>query len=139
MGATHCINSSTSDPEKAIQEALNVQELDVFIDNTGLPAIIELGYTLTQRQGRVVLVGVPRRGNAVNLYSLPLHFGKQIIGSHGGETRPQYDIPRYLRMQEQGKLHLEELVSEHYSLAQINRAISAMRDGSTAGRVMIRF
>ena len=139
MGATHCINSSTSDPEKAIQEALNVQELDVFIDNTGLPAIIELGYTLTQRQGRVVLVGVPRRGNAVNLYSLPLHFGKQIIGSHGGETRPQYDIPRYLRMQEQGKLNLEELVSEHYSLAQINRAISAMRDGSTAGRVMIRF
>ena len=42
-------------------------------------------------------------------------------------------------MQEQGKLNLEELVSEHYLLAQINRAISAMRDGSTAGRVMIRF
>ena len=52
---------------------------------------------------------------------------------------PQHDIPRYLRLQEQGKLHLEQLVSNHYSLEQINSAITAMRDGATAGRVMIRF
>ena len=83
MGATHCINSNSNDPAQAIQKALSGQMLDVFIDNTGLPAIIELGYELTHRQGRVVLVGVPRRGNTVNLYSLPLHFGKQLTGSHG--------------------------------------------------------
>jgi Zn-dependent alcohol dehydrogenase len=139
MGATHCINSSTSDPEQAIKEALSSQALNVFIDNTGVPAIIELGYELSDRQGRVVLVGVPRRGNTVNLYSLPLHFGKQLIGSHGGEILPQYDIPRYLRLQERGKLQLEQLVSAHYSLEKINDAINAMRDGATAGRVMIRF
>ena len=113
--------------------------LDVFIDNTGVPAIIELGYTLTHREGRVVLVGVPRRGNTVNLYSLPLHFGKQLIGSQGGEALPQHDIPRYLRLQERGKLQLEQLVSAHYALEEINVAINAMRDGATAGRVMIRF
>ena len=111
----------------------------MFIDNTGVPAIIELGYELSHHQGRIVLVGVPRHGNTVNLYSLPLHFGKQLIGSHGGEIMPQYDIPRYLRLQEKGKLHLEQLVSNHYSLEQINSAITAMRDGATAGRVMIRF
>ena len=32
---------------------------------------------------RVVLVGVPRQGNTVNLYSLPLHFGKQLIEQGG--------------------------------------------------------
>ncbi len=139
MGATHCINSTTSDPGQAIREVLGDQFLDVFIDNTGVPAIIELGYELSHHQGRIVLVGVPRHGNTVNLYSLPLHFGKQLIGSHGGEIMPQYDIPRYLRLQEKGKLHLEQLVSNHYSLEQINSAITAMRDGATAGRVMIRF
>ena len=139
MGATHCINSSDSDPEQDIQQALGGQMLDVFIDNTGVPAIIELGYTLTHREGRVVLVGVPRRGNTVNLYSLPLHFGKQLIGSQGGEALPQHDIPRYLRLQERGKLQLEQLVSAHYALEEINVAINAMRDGATAGRVMIRF
>ena len=139
MGATHCINSSNSDPDQAIQQALCGQLLDVFIDNTGVPAIIELGYSLTHRQGRVVLVGVPRLGNTVSLYSLPLHFGKQLTGSQGGEALPQYDIPRYLRLQERGKLRLEQLVSAHYALDEINLAIRAMRDGATAGRVMIRF
>ena len=139
MGATHCINTNTTDPEQAIQEALSGQALNVFIDNTGVPAIIELGYELIHRQGRVVLVGVPRLGNTLNLYSLPLHFGIQLIGSHGGEAMPQHDIPRYLRLQERGKLQLEQLVSAHYALENINSAFSAMRDGATAGRVMIRF
>ena len=139
MGATCCINSTSADPEKVIYEALCGQELDVFIDNTGVPAIIELGYNLTHRQGRVVLVGVPRLGNTMNLYSLPLHFGKRLIGSQGGESQPQYDIPRYLRLQQRGKLQLQQLVSAHYALDEINTAIRAMRDGATAGRVMIRF
>ena len=139
MGATHCINSNSSDPQKSIEEALDDQELNVFIDNTGVPAIIELGYTLSHRHGRVVLVGVPRHGHTVNLSSLPLHFGKLLTGSHGGESKPQHDIPRYLRLQQQGKVHLQQLVSAHFKLEQINNAISAMRDGETAGRVMIRF
>lgn len=139
MGATHCINNSTSDAKKAIQDALNGQVLDVFIDNTGVPSIIELGYEISDRRGRVVLVGVPGRRSNVSLYSLPLHFGKQLSGSEGGEAIPQHDIPRYLRLQDQGKLRLEQLVSAHYSLEQINSAIDAMRDGATAGRVMIHF
>ncbi len=139
MGARYCINSSQDDAENAIRQALGEKELDVFIDNTGLPEVIELGYQLTHRQGRVILVGVPRQGNNVSLYSLPLHFGKQLIGSQGGEAQPQNDIPRYLRLQQEGKLQLEQLVSAHYSLEKINTAINAMRDGDTAGRVMIRF
>jgi len=139
MGASHCINNSTVDAEAAISEALSGQALDVFIDNTGLPEIIELGYRLSHAQGRVILVGVPRHGNNVTLYSLPLHFGKQLTGSHGGETQPHLDIPRYLRLQQQGKLQLDQLISAHYPLEQINNAIAAMRDGALAGRLMISF
>ena len=87
----------------------------------------------------MILVGVPRRGNNVSIYSLPLHFGKQLTGSQGGETHPQRDIPRYLRLHRQGMLQLNQLVSAHYPLEQINSAIAAMRDGATAGRVMITF
>jgi len=139
LGASHCINNSTIDAEAAIGEALSGQSLDVFIDNTGVPEIIELGYRLSHERGRVILVGVPRHGNNVSLYSLPLHFGKQLTGSQGGETHPQQDIPRYLRLQQQGKLQLNQLISAHYPLEQINSAITAMRDGATAGRVMITF
>ena len=138
LGATHCINSSRDDAEFHIQEALAGQPLDVFIDNTGSPAVIEQGYRLTHGQGRVILVGVPRQGNTVNLYTLPLHFGKVLAGSQGGESQPQRDIPRYLRLLEQGRLQLDRFVTARYPLEQINDAISAMRDGATAGRVMLQ-
>ena len=138
LRATHCINSSRDDAEFHIQEALAGQPLDVFIDNTGSPAVIEQGYRLTHGQGRVILVGVPRQGNTVNLYTLPLHFGKVLAGSQGGESQPQRDIPRYLRLLEQGRLQLDRFVTARYPLEQINAAIAAMRDGATAGRVMLQ-
>jgi S-(hydroxymethyl)glutathione dehydrogenase/alcohol dehydrogenase len=109
----------------------------VFIDNTGVPAVIEMGYQLSQREGRVILVGVPRLGQNLNVYSLPLHFGKVLSGSHGGECQPDRDIPRYLRLLERGSLQLDRFVSARFRLEEINAAISAMRDGATAGRVMI--
>ena len=55
------------DAKQEIQHLLGDINLDVFIDNTGLPTIIELGYELIHRQGRLVLVGV-RSGNTVNLF-----------------------------------------------------------------------
>ena len=137
LGASHIINSSRDDAETAIKEALKDQPLDVFIDNTGVPAVIELGYRLTHGLGRVILVGVPRQGNNVSLHTLPLHFGKLLTGSHGGESRPAHDIPRYLRLLRQGRLQLDRFVSARYPLEQINTAIAAMRDGANAGRVMI--
>jgi len=137
LGATHTINSSGEDAEARIRELLEGQQLDVFIDNTGVPAVIEQGYRLTHGQGRLILVGVPRQGNTVSLHTLPLHFGKVLTGSHGGESQPARDIPRYLRLLQQGRLKLDRFVSARYQLEEINIAIAAMRDGATAGRVMI--
>jgi S-(hydroxymethyl)glutathione dehydrogenase/alcohol dehydrogenase len=137
LGATHTINSAKGDAAQLIKQALADQPLDVFIDNTGVPAVIEMGYQLSQREGRVILVGVPRLGQNLNVYSLPLHFGKVLSGSQGGECQPDRDIPRYLRLLERGSLQLDRFVSSRFPLEEINAAISAMRDGATAGRVMI--
>jgi len=138
LGATHCINNSRENAESRIQEMLEEQPLDVFIDNTGSPTVIEQGYRLTHGKGRVILVGVPRQGDMVNIYTLPMHFGKVLTGSHGGECKPQHDIPRYLRLMQKGRLQLDRFVSARYPLEQVNNAIAAMRDGATAGRVMLQ-
>ncbi len=139
MGATHCINSSTGDVRQAIVEIVGTAGVDAFVDNTGLPAIIEMGYQITKPQGRVTLVGVPRKGNNVNLYSLPLHFGKGLSGSHGGEAVPQTDIPRYHQLYRAGRIRLRELITDHFTLDQINDAISGMRSGRIAGRCLVAF
>jgi S-(hydroxymethyl)glutathione dehydrogenase/alcohol dehydrogenase len=137
MGATHLINSGKTDARQAILDIVGPTGVDVFIDNTGQPAIIEMGYQMVKPQGKVTLVGVPRKGNNINVYSLPLHFGKGLSGSHGGEAVPEQDIPRYQGLYRSGRLKLRELLTERLPLSDINDAIASMRSGKMAGRCLI--
>ncbi len=138
MGATHVINSRTGDVRQAILGIVGNSGVDAFIDNTGQPSIIEMAYQITKPQGRVTLVGVPRKGNTINIYSLPLHFGKGLSGSHGGEAIPQIDIPRYHQLFRFGRIKLRELITDYYALDQVSNAITDMRSGKIAGRCLIR-
>jgi S-(hydroxymethyl)glutathione dehydrogenase/alcohol dehydrogenase len=137
LGATHAVNSAKADAKAALTQIVGTQGVDVFVDNTGQPAIIELGYELTRAQGRVVLVGVPRKGRTINIYSLPLHFGKTISGSHGGEAVPHLDIPRYQKLLDAGRMQLQPLITDLFGLDQINDAIAGMRHGTIAGRCLV--
>ena len=138
MGATHLINASKENAREAIAAIVGKAGLDVFVDNTGLPETIETGYGLTHGRGRVILVGVPKKGQDIKIHSLPLHFGKVLTGSHGGEAMPQTDIPRYYQHFLAGQFSLQELLTQTYTLDNINEAISDMRSGQSAGRCLIR-
>ena len=137
FGATHIINSQEKDLEIEINKIIKRKSLDVFIDNTGIPKIIEKGYEITNSKGRVVLVGVPPNNSNIKIYSLPLHFGKVILGSHGGECKPELDIPRYLKLLINKKISFKGLITSRYGLDDINLAIEKMRSGSSSGRVLI--
>ncbi len=137
LGATHLINSKTQDAKAEIEKIIGINNLDHFIDNTGQPALIEMGYQLTKPQGKVTLVGVPRKGSNINIYSLPLHFGKRMSGSQGGEAVPHVDIPRYHNLFNAGRIKLSELITEKVSLESINDAIAKMRSGQMSGRCLI--
>lgn len=137
MGATHVINSSHGDIRQQIMDIVGNAGVDAFIDNTGQPAVIEMAYQMTKPQGRVTLVGVPRKDKNINIYSLPLHFGKIISGSHGGEAIPQTDIPRYHQLFRVGRIQLKSLITNYYPLEKINDALAGVRNGAIAGRCLI--
>jgi len=137
IGATHIINSSNGDTRQQILDIIGVAGVDAFIDNTGQPSVIELGYQITKPQGRVTLVGVPHKGKNINIYSLPLHFGKTLSGSHGGEAIPQTDIPRYHQLFRTGRIQLKNLITNYYPLEKINEALDGVRSGAIAGRCLI--
>ena len=138
LGATHLINSRDNDFFNQINQ-ITKSSLDVFVDNTGLPEIIEKGYELINREGRLILVGVPKVGHNINIFSLPLHFGKTISGSFGGECNPSEDIPRYIKLLMKNKFCLDQIITERYQLKDINLAIERIKNGKTVGRVVIDF
>lgn len=139
MGADFTINASSEDAFSRIQEIVGAGKIDVFIDNTGLPSIIERAYNMVNQQGRVILVAVPKLDDNISIYSLPLHFGKVLTGSHGGEVDPSRDIDRYLGAYSANQFELSRVISQRLPLTEINQAIRGMREGSTAGRCLIEF
>lgn len=137
LGVTHFFDSNaTPDLRTEIYRIIGEDGADVVIDTTGSARVIELAYELTHPAGRTVLVGVPREGDNVSIYTLPLHFNKILVGSHGGGTEPHVDIPRYIRLVQAGRLKLDGLITHEFGLEGINEAIEVMRSGE-AGRCLI--
>lgn len=136
-GASHAFNSEmVSDIREAILKVVGSYGADVVVDTTGRARVIELAYELTHPDGRTILVGVPRKGENVSIYTLPLHFKKILKGSHGGSVSPDIEIPRLIRLMRQGKMTLDGLVTHEFDLDQINEALRALRSGG-AGRILI--
>jgi S-(hydroxymethyl)glutathione dehydrogenase/alcohol dehydrogenase len=137
-GVTHAFNSKIMpDFAERIRELVGAQGADVVVDTTGNPRVIELAYELTHPDGKTILVGVPRKGDNVSIYTLPLHFKKVLTGSHGGSSVPDAEIPRLVRLVEQGKMKLDGLFTHEFGLDEINTALDAIRSGE-AGRVLVR-
>ena len=139
LGATHLINNN-NDIEwiDSIIKIIGSNGADVVIDNTGNPSVISECIKLTQPQGRIVLVGVMSSEQKVCFNTLPLHFGKVLTGSHGGDGNPSIDINRYMKVEATSGINMSSILSKKkYSLDEINVAINSFKNGEDAGRIII--
>ena len=136
FGATHTINTSHTAPDTVLMELSDGQRFDATVDTTGITDVFQTAYNMTKGTGKTVMAGVLHHQKPITIDAFPLHFGRQIIGSHGGGTKPDVDIPRYIRLYQQGKLKLDEQITHRYSLDDINEAIDVVQKGE-AGRCLI--
>jgi S-(hydroxymethyl)glutathione dehydrogenase/alcohol dehydrogenase len=111
----------------------------VAIDTSGNTDAIELCYEVSSSVGRVILVGVPKSDSRAKIYTLPLHFDKILKGSHGGGSKPEIDIPILLDLIHRNELNFESYPTQNLRLKEINEALTKLRSGATAGRLVIDF
>ena len=90
--------------------------------------MIEEAYGLTSDQGTCVLFGVMRFDQKVSLNTLPLHLGRTLTGSEGDRAN-HLDIPKYLKMMDEGLFNLDHFVSHRCKLEEVNQAIAIMKSG----------
>jgi S-(hydroxymethyl)glutathione dehydrogenase/alcohol dehydrogenase len=135
-GATHAINGGKiADLAGAIREIVGAAGPDKVFETTGVKSVIESAYELTHADGVCVLVGVPHEKVTIN--TLPIHFNKVLTGSHGGSAVPHIDIPRIIRLVQDGRLSLDGIITDEFAFKDINPAFDLVRSGK-AGRVLIR-
>lgn len=136
FGLTHGFIGNKDNLNSQIIKILGNRGADIVIDTTGNSRIIEQAYNLTNANGKTILVGVPTKGDNISIYSLPLHFDKVLTGSHGGNSIPDEDIPRLIKLINSNKMTLNGIVTHEFKLEEINEALDLFKKG-TSGRIII--
>ncbi|HYM72303.1 MAG TPA: zinc-binding dehydrogenase [Stellaceae bacterium] len=138
FGATHTVNVDKVDAAMALAELSRGEGFDAVVDTTGVNRVRETAYDATHpKTGTTILCGVPFAGDRLSIDSFPLHMGRRVIGSHGGDTVPDTDIPRYFELYRLGKLKLDELITNRFTLGEINDAVALVRAGQACGRCVV--
>jgi NDMA-dependent alcohol dehydrogenase len=111
---------------------------DYVFEAVGLPALQELCLEAVRPAGTVVLVGVSPMGSSTNLPgAIITRQEKTVTGSYYGTANTARDFPLYADLYLQGQLDLDRLVSQQYTLDQINEAYADMLAGENARGVIV--
>jgi 2-desacetyl-2-hydroxyethyl bacteriochlorophyllide A dehydrogenase len=127
-GATHLVNPARDDLATTIAGATGGAGVDVAIEATGHPAVINDALKAVARLGRVILLGSPRGRIEIDPYSDIHSKGVSVIGAHANTTasaaNPYYrwtlDEQRRLALElmRQRRLHTDGLISHRVPVAE---------------------
>ncbi|MGH8990494.1 MAG: Zn-dependent alcohol dehydrogenase [Acidimicrobiia bacterium] len=139
FGATGSVDASTGSAVSGLMEATSQRGADVVFEVVGSGPTIEQAVTMTRRGGQTVLVGVPRMDV---MLTVPAFIGmvvaeKTISGCWYGSSDVSRDVPRIVNLWREGRLRLEELISQEITLEGIEDAFQAMGSGEVARSVIV--
>lgn len=138
FGATHTVNSRNIDPVEAIREATEGFGADVVIEAIGRPETYEQAFYARDLAGTVVLVGVPEPDMRLDL-PLIEYFGRggALKSSWYGDCLPSRDFPMLIDLYLQGRLPLDQFVSEKISVGDVEAAFEKMHHGDVLRSVVV--
>jgi S-(hydroxymethyl)glutathione dehydrogenase / alcohol dehydrogenase len=136
LGAHRLIDASSGDPVKEILAAVP-GGVDFAIEASGKPAVMAQALKAVRaRGGAAVVIGNAPAGEMIALDPRELNLGKRLLGTWGGDTVPDRDIPRFASLITNGNGAMQRLVSRRYALRDINLALDELGRGEV-GRPVI--
>lgn len=138
FGATHTINPANENVAERVRSLTANRGVDFVFVTVGAKAAFAGAFDLITRNGAIVIVGMPPTG-VVSEYDpgTMAAWNQKILGSKMGETVIARDIPALVKLYQQGKLKLDELVTGIYPLDQINLAIAKVKSGEALRNVIV--
>jgi S-(hydroxymethyl)mycothiol dehydrogenase len=138
FGATDTINSRQTDPVEAIQALTEGNGADVVIEAIGRPETYQQAFYARDLAGTVVLVGVPDPSMRIDLPLLDF-FGRggALKSSWYGDCLPSRDFPMLIDLYLQGRLPLQDFVSEKIAIGHVEAAFEKMHRGEVLRSVVM--
>ncbi|MFD0279645.1 S-(hydroxymethyl)mycothiol dehydrogenase [Kitasatospora sp. NPDC127111] len=138
LGATHTVNSRTTDPVEAIRALTDGNGADVVVEAVGRPETYTQAFYARDLAGTVVLVGVPTPEMKLELPLLDV-FGRggALKSSWYGDCLPSRDFPMLIDLHLQGRLDLGTFVTETIELDAVEQAFARMHEGDVLRSVVV--
>lgn len=135
FGATDLVDASDGDPVAEVL-AMTGGGVDYAFEAIGLKSTAEQAFAMLARGGTATIIGMIPQGQKIELDGTSFLGERRIQGSSMGSNRFRIDMPRYIEWYRQGRLKLDELVTQRLRLDQINRAFEDMVAGKVARSVI---
>ena len=136
FGATDVVDASGGDAVAQVQE-LTGGGVHYSFEAIGLKATAEQAFQMLRNGGTATVIGMIPPGDMVSVHGVDFLFEKKLQGSFMGSNRFRVDMPRYVDMYLQGRLHLDDLVSSRIKLEDVNDAFAALATGEIARNVIM--
>ena len=128
LGATDLVDPSDGDPVERIMD-MTKGGVDHAIECLGLKKTAEQSFEMLKVGGTATLVGMVPFGEKIELHGFDFLRERKIQGSSMGSNRFRTDMPRLIELYLQGRLHLDDWISDKIDLDQINDGFKAMKEG----------
>lgn len=138
FGATEVLRADTPKLRHAVMDMNEGRGADHVFVAVGVIAAYTQAPKLAAPGGSVVMVGMPPSGATMSFEPVVMAAsGQRFIGSNMGATVLARDIPALAAWHRQGRLKLDELVSNRYPLESINEAIAEARSGRVRRNIIV--
>ena len=136
FGATDVINASEVDPIEAVRE-LTGGGVHYSFEAIGLKQTAEQSFKMIARGGTATIIGMIPVGVQIELHGPEFLQERTLQGSNMGSNRFRVDMPRFVEFYLQGRLHLDDLISQRIQLEDVNEGLAALETGEVARSVIM--
>jgi len=140
-GEITCLDKFDKNDIKTIKSLSETNsKFDVIIDTTGNSELISESLKYLNDNGQYIIVSQINSDLIINkdiFNSMFSENGKTIKFSQGGKSFPSYHVPHYIKMQKEGELSYEKIITHKFDMNEINEAIELLKTGN-CGRIMIK-
>ncbi|MCC6531698.1 MAG: alcohol dehydrogenase catalytic domain-containing protein [Burkholderiales bacterium] len=136
VGATHALCARDADCIEQVRD-LTRGGVDYAFELGGSVDAMKMGYAIIQYGGTLVAAGLPALSATFNVNQCDLvGQEKSIRGSYMGSCVPIRDIPRFIRLYQEGRLPVDRLIDGHIGYDDLNAGFDKLQDARAIRQIL---
>ena len=137
LGATHGVNAGSA---TCVEEVMDITDGGVHhaIELAGVMAAMETGWNILGRGGKLVTAGLtPAASKFAFQHDDLVSSEKSIVGSYMGSCVPVRDIPKFIELQQSGRMPVEKLIDRRIGFDEINAGFDLLAKGAALRQILV--